>query len=222
MFTGIVETMGRVKSCARRGADMRLTIDAPEFDFSDVAIGDSICVNGVCLSAVELGESWFSADVSAETLSCTTLGALGVGSSVDLEKALLPTTRIGGHLVSGHVDGVARIDAMRPVGDCRVMRITVPAALARYIAAKGSVCVDGVSLTVNSVEGATFEVNLIPHTLARTVLGQHRAGTAVNIEIDVVARYLERLLGGPGHEAGSGIDRSLLSAHGYIDDVSKA
>lgn len=221
MFTGIVETMGRVRSCARRGADMRLTIDAPELDFSDVAIGDSICVNGVCLSAVELGESWFSADVSAETLNCTTLGALAAGAPVDLEKALLPTTRIGGHLVSGHVDGVGRVDAVRPVGDCRVMRITVPAALARYIAAKGSVCVDGVSLTVNSVQGAAFEVNLIPHTLERTILGLHRAGTAVNIEIDVVARYLERLLGEAGHGPASGVDRTLLSAHGYIEDASK-
>lgn len=219
MFTGIVETMGRVRSCTRRGAEMRLTIEAPDLDFGDVAIGDSICVSGVCLSAVELGESWFSADVSAETLACTTLGGLSAGSPVNLEKALLPTTRIGGHLVSGHVDGVGKIEAMRPAGDSRIMRVTVPASLARYIAFKGSVCVDGVSLTVNSVQGASFEVNLIPHTLARTTLGTHRAGTAVNIEIDVIARYLERLLGETGRA--SGIDRALLSAHGYIEDASQ-
>lgn len=222
MFTGIVQTVGRVTARIGQGADMRLTIEAPELDFSDVAIGDSICVNGVCLSVVELGTPWFSADVSAETLSCTTLGGLVPGSPVNLEKALLPTTRIGGHLVSGHVDGVGRIESIRQAGECRVMRIAAPAALARYIAAKGSVCVDGVSLTVNAVQGAAFEINLIPHTLAQTVLGRHRPGTAVNIEIDVIARYLERLLDGSVPESGARIDRSLLAAHGYLDDAPKA
>lgn len=220
MFTGIVQAVGRIGALDRRGADMRLAVEAETLDFGDVGLGDSIAVNGVCLSAIEVRRNGFSADISHETLSCTTLGALAVGSPVNLEKALLPTTRLGGHLVSGHVDGVGRVEEVRPAGQCRVMRFAVPAELARYLAAKGSVCVDGVSLTVNAVDGARFEINVIPHTLERTVLGAYRSGTAVNIEVDVVARYLERLLtGGDGASTGGGIGRAFLSEHGYLQDA---
>lgn len=221
MFTGIVEAVGRIAALDRRGADMRLSIEAETLDFGDVGLGDSIAVSGVCLSAVEVRRNGFSADVSRETLSCTTLGAFAVGAPVNLEKALLPTTRLGGHLVSGHVDGVGRVEAVRSAGQCKVMRFAVPAALARYLAAKGSVCVDGVSLTVNAVDGACFEINVIPHTLERTVLGAYRNGTAVNIEVDVVARYLERLLTGGGDGVGGGIGRAFLLEHGYLQDAKE-
>lgn len=218
MFTGIVQAVGRVSALEGRGADLRLSVDAGALDLADVRPGDSIAVNGVCLSAVEVGGAVFSADVSRETLSCTTLGGLAAGAPVNLEKALLPTTRLGGHLVSGHVDGVGRVEDVRAAGLCRVLRISVPAALARYLAAKGSVCVDGVSLTVNAVRGAAFEVNIIPHTLAHTVIEGYRRGTAVNVEVDVVARYLERLLGGDAR-AGGGIDLAFLTQHGFIKDA---
>ena len=220
MFTGIVQTVGSIGALEERGADLRLSVDAAELDFSDVRLGDSISVNGVCLSAVEVREDGFSADVSRETLSCTTLGALTAGAPVNLEKALLPTTRLGGHMVSGHVDGVGRVEDVRAVGQCRVMRISVPPALARYLAAKGSVCVDGVSLTVNAVQDAQFEVNIIPHTLERTILHGYRPGTPVNVEVDVVARYLERLLAPADSPApGGAIDRAFLAEHGFIKDA---
>lgn len=217
MFTGIVEALGRVREVQRRGKDRRLCVEAAALGLDDVRPGDSIAVNGVCLSAIEADAQTFAADVSAETLSCTTLGALDAGARVNLEKALLPTTRLGGHLVSGHVDGVGRVTDIRPAGECRLLRIAVPPALARYIAGKGSVCVDGVSLTVNAVDGAAFEVNIIPHTMAHTVIADYRPGTAVNIEVDVIARYLERLLAG-GAAAG-GVDTTLLKEYGYIRDA---
>ncbi|MDR2877865.1 MAG: riboflavin synthase [Chromatiales bacterium] len=219
MFTGIVQAVGKISALDRRGDDMRLSIESQTLDFSDVGLGDSIAVSGVCLSAVEVRRNGFAADVSRETLSCTTLGALASGEPVNLEKALLPTTRLGGHLVSGHVDGVGQVEEVRSVGQCKVMRFTVPAGLARYLAAKGSVCVDGVSLTVNTVSSAGFEINVIPHTLERTVLGNYRSGTAVNIEVDVVARYLERLLSGGASVNSGGIGRAFLSEHGYLQDA---
>lgn len=218
MFTGIVEALGRVREVQRRGPDRRLRVAAAALGLDDVRPGDSIAVNGVCLSAIEVDKEGFAADVSAETLACTTLGSLAPGAGVNLEKALLPTTRLGGHLVSGHVDGVARIAEMRPAGECRVLRIAVPAALSRYIAAKGSVCVDGVSLTVNDVEGAVFSVNIIPHTLAHTIVADYRPGTEVNIEVDVIARYFERLVAG-GAAPGNRVDDALLKEYGYIRDA---
>ncbi len=218
MFTGIIQALGRVSALDARGAGLRLSIATGGLDLADVALGDSIAVNGVCLSVVELRGDGFSADVSQETLSCTTLGVCKTGEAVNLEKALLPTTRLGGHLVSGHVDGIGRVEEVRPAGECRVLRISVPPALGRYLAAKGSVCVDGVSLTVNAVGDADFEINIIPHTLVHTVIAAYRRGSAVNIEVDVVARYLERLLRGDADGA-KRIDRGFLTAHGFIKNA---
>lgn len=194
MFTGIVQDVGRVVSRETRGGDVRMVIAFDRFDPSGIQLGDSICVQGCCLTAVELRDRSFAADVSRETLSLTTLGDLTPGSSVNLEPSLRAGDPLGGHLVSGHVDGVGRVTAMG--GDARSTRveIAVPPALARYVARKGSVAIDGVSLTVNEVRGATFGVNLIPHTQAVTTLGAIRTGARVNIEIDQIARYVERLL----------------------------
>lgn len=193
MFTGIIQDLGRVAAREMRGVDARLTIATQRLDLSKVAIGDSICVQGVCLTATSLAGNAFTADVSHETLSLTTLGELGVDSPVNLEPSLRAGDPLGGHLVSGHVDGVAEVTALAKDGDSLRVTITVPGALARYIARKGSITVDGVSLTVNDVAGATFGVNLIPHTQAVTTLGRLRAGARVNLEVDTVARYVERL-----------------------------
>lgn len=218
MFTGIVQEVGEVVGLARRGEDVRIRVDARALDMSDVATGESIAVNGVCLTAIELTARGFAADVSRETLSCTTLAGLSVGDAVNLEKALLPTTRLGGHLVSGHVDGVGEVAETREVGgSCRVS-ITLPGSLARYVAPKGSICVDGVSLTVNAVSADGFEVNLIPHTMEKTVMKSYRRGTSVNIEVDLVARYLERLLSAPTETAAArGVTEGFLAEHGFID-----
>ena len=195
MFTGIIQDMGRVAAREARGVDVRLTIAARRLDLSRVAIGDSICVQGVCLTATSVADGTFAADVSHETLSLTTLGELKVDSPVNLEPSLRAGDPLGGHLVSGHVDGVAGVTEVSKGGESLRVTIGVPAALARYIARKGSVTVDGVSLTVNEVAAATFGVNLIPHTQLVTTLGNLRVGTRVNLEIDTVARYVERLAG---------------------------
>ena len=194
MFTGIVQTLGTVASVEAQGGDSRLTIDAP--GLGDFAIGDSISVGGACLTAVARTPGGFVADVSRETLDCTTLGALEVGSPVNLELSLTPATALGGHLVSGHVDGVGELVAEEEDARSRRLRLRAPAGLERYIAAKGSVCVDGVSLTVNEVEGREFGVNVIPHTAAVTTLGAARPGSRFNLEVDLIARYVERLLNG--------------------------
>lgn len=196
MFTGIVQAVGRVAAIERRGGDVRLVIDSAGLGLGDVAPGDSIAVAGVCLTAIELDGPCFAADVSVETLDHTTLGALRAGDPVNLEKALRLADRLGGHLVSGHVDGVGKVLDVRE--DARSQRWTfeAPAALARYIATKGSICIDGTSLTVNEVEGARFGVNLIPHTVECTTFRVRRPGDAVNLEVDMVARYVERLMAG--------------------------
>lgn len=201
MFTGIVQDVGRVVSRETRSGDVRLVIAFDRLDPSGISVGDSICVQGCCLTAVELRDRTFAADVSRETLSLTTLGELAPGSAVNLEPSLRAGDPLGGHLVSGHIDGVAEIAAIS--GDARSTRIeaSVPAALCRYIARKGSVSLDGVSLTVNDVRGATFGINLIPHTQAVTTLGALRAGIRVNIEVDQIARYVERLLADSGARA---------------------
>ena len=198
MFTGIVQDVGRVVSREARGGDVRLLIAFDRLDPSGINIGDSICVQGCCLTAVELRDRTFAADVSNETLSLTTLGNLTPGSPVNLEPSLKAGDPLGGHLVSGHVDGVGEITALS--GDARSTRVevSVPAALSRYIARKGSVAIEGVSLTVNEVQGATFGINLIPHTQAVTTLSALRTGAKVNVEIDQIARYVERLLGDSG------------------------
>lgn len=194
MFTGIVQDVGKVSARDTRGGDARIVIAFNHLRSSDFRIGDSICVQGCCLTATELPQGAFAADVSRETLSLTTLGDLAVGSPVNLEPSLKAGDALGGHLVSGHIDGVAEVISIS--GDARSTRlkIAVPADLARYIARKGSVAVDGVSLTVNEVDGATFGVNIIPHTQTVTTLGKLAVGARVNLEVDQVARYVERLV----------------------------
>jgi riboflavin synthase len=193
MFTGIVQAVGRIAVRETRGSDARLVIDAGALDLADVGLGDSIAVAGVCLTVVAIDGARWTADVSAETLALTTLGALAVGDGVNLEKALRLADRLGGHLVSGHVDGVGHVVAVEDDGGSQRWTFRVPAPLARYIAAKGSICVDGVSLTVNSIAPDAFGVTLIPHTLAVTTFGARTKGDPVNLEVDLVARYLERL-----------------------------
>ncbi|HEX9626752.1 MAG TPA: riboflavin synthase [Acidiferrobacterales bacterium] len=218
MFTGIIEAVGQVVVRETRGADARLRVHTGRLDLGDVRLGDSIAVSGVCLTVVELPGDGFWADVSGETLARTALGRLTRGARVNLEKALTPTTRLGGHLVSGHVDGVGVVRERRPDGRSERLRIEAPAELARYIAAKGSICVDGVSLTVNAVAGAVFDLNIVPHTLQETTLDAYRAGREVNLEVDLIARYLERLLlGGGAADGGTGLTREFLVAHGFIE-----
>lgn len=217
MFTGIIETIGKVAAVERRGADARVQFEKGSLDFSDMKLGDSIAVSGVCLTVVDLAGGLFAADVSNETLVRTTIGELKVGDAVNLEKALLPTTRLGGHLVSGHVDGVGIVRLRKDDGRSFRLRVEAPTALAKYIAEKGSICVDGVSLTVNAVTGAAFDVNVIPHTAAQTTLGDFQTGRSVNIEVDILARYLERLLLGE-HAADfkPAITREFLARHGFL------
>lgn len=197
MFTGIIQDVGRVERCEARAGDVRLHIACRQLDTERIRIGDSICVQGCCLTAVEVHGRSFAADVSRETLALTTLADLEPGAPVNLEPALRAGDALGGHLVSGHVDGIAQVQAVS--GDARSQRLVihVPAPLARYIAPKGSVALDGVSLTVNEVEGTSFGVNLIPHTQAVTTLGGLAAGARLNLEVDQVARYLARLLALP-------------------------
>ncbi len=194
MVTGLIEGVGRVLAVEPRGGDARLRIAVGSLPFADVAMGESIAVNGVCLTVVEFDATSFAADVSTETLALTTLGGLGVGRAVNLERAMRPTDRLGGHLVSGHVDGVGRVQQVWQDARAQRWRFLAPAPLLRYIAVKGSICVDGVSLTVNAVDDAGFEVALIPHTVDHTAFSSTNVGDAVNLEVDLVARYVERLL----------------------------
>lgn len=212
MFTGIIRYQGTIDGVERRAGDVRLTVAVPAEAAGGLVLGDSVAVNGVCLTVAGLKGNAFAADVSNETLGLTTLGDIGVGSRVNLEPALALGERLGGHLVSGHVDGIGTVRSV--AGDARSLRIAinVPAALTRYLAKKGSVCVDGVSLTINAVSGDTFDVNIIPHTAGETTIGRYAAGTRVNIEVDLLARYLERLIGGNDD---TGISEDFLKAHGY-------
>ena len=218
MFTGIIQAIGTISDLAPRGGDVRLSVQTGKLDLGDVVLGDSIATNGVCLTVIELTGDGFRADVSRETLEHTTLQALQPGSPVNLEKALTLNTRLGGHLVSGHVDGVGQIVERRE--DARSIRFVVqaPAPLAKYIAHKGSICVDGASLTVNRVDGNRFDLNIVPHTLQETVMADYRSGRQVNLEVDLIARYLERLmLGGRAAEpVASGVTAELLIRHGFI------
>ena len=216
MFTGIIEAIGKIKRIEPVGGDMRLTVDVKLLDMSDVKLGDSIAVNGVCLTAVEFDQSSFVADVSNESMSLTSLKQLKSGSLVNLEKALLPTTRLGGHLVSGHVDGLGQV--VNIVDDGRSIRYTiqVPAELKRYIAVKGSICIDGTSLTVNAVNDDRFDINIVPHTQERTIIQNYKAGTEVNLEVDLVARYLESLLLHTSDDSREGLSLDLLSKAGFV------
>ncbi len=209
--------VGEAAALVTQGGDARLRIKTGKLPLDDVALGDSIAVSGVCLTVVELPGDGFWADVSGETLSRTTLGDLEVGDRVNLEKALTPTTRLGGHLVSGHVDGVGTVLERREDGRSERFRVQSPDGLAKYIAEKGSICVDGISLTVNTVQGSIFDLNIVPHTLQETTMREFQPGRRVNLEVDVIARYLERLLLG-GHAAGSGgsITQEFLAEHGFL------
>jgi riboflavin synthase len=193
MFTGIVTAQGKLLERTPIGGDVRLRFDAGGQSLAGCRPGDSICVSGACLTMLDPGDNAFSADVSPETLALTTLGRLGEGDPVNLELAMRPDDRLGGHLVTGHVDGIGTLRSRHPDARAERLEFEVPASLARYLARKGSVCVDGVSLTVNAVDGATFTVCLIPHTLEVTTLGRLQSGDPVNLEVDLVARYLERL-----------------------------
>ncbi|MFO1393535.1 MAG: riboflavin synthase [Steroidobacteraceae bacterium] len=194
MFTGIVQGVGRIRSVEPRGGDVTLWIETGPVALDDVQVGGSIAVSGACLTATRLESHAFAADVSRETLMLTTLGEAAAGRRVNIEKALAAGQPLGGHYVTGHVDGVGRVVSRHDDARSVRMEFEVPAELARYVARKGSVCVDGVSLTVNGVAGRQFDVNLVPHTLELTTLGDLRAGAAVNIEVDIIARYLERML----------------------------
>ena len=213
MFSGIVKGVGRVLEQSDLGDDRRLTIGLEDVVLPEIRPGDSIAVNGVCLTAVACDAKRFSADVSVETLSKTTLGDLQVGDGVNLESALRMGDALDGHLVTGHVDGVGRVERVVESARSSVLRIRTEGALAPFIARKGSVTVDGVSLTVNDVENATFQVNIIPHTREITVIAGYRPGTAVNIEVDIIARYVQRLAR-CGDEA-AGINLEQLKSHGY-------
>jgi riboflavin synthase len=197
MFTGIIITTGRVASLAEKGGDLELGIDAAALDFKRIAIGDSVSVQGACLTVTRMQETRFYADVSRETMAKTTLGVLSAGSRVNLEPSLRAGDALGGHWVSGHVDAVGRLKTLEQDARSWRLEFELPAALLRFVAPKGSICVDGVSLTVNRVEGRRFDVNIIPHTLKVTTLGELKVDDGVNIEIDVIARYLERLMHQP-------------------------
>ena len=211
MFTGIIKAKGTIGALDKRGGDVRLSVRSDGLPWSDYEVGESIAVNGVCLTAVALHEDGFDTDVSVETLDVTALGGLGIGSPVNLEPAISLGERLGGHLVSGHVDCTGRVVARDT--DARSIRlaIEIPKDYARYVAKKGSVCIDGVSLTVNEVSGNTFELNIIPHTADVTIIDDYAVGTIVNVEVDLLARYLERLL----DTDSDNISIDFLKAHGY-------
>lgn len=222
MFTGIVQGVGKIAVIGDEPpAVTHMRIEAGTLDLGDVKVGASIAVDGVCLTAVAITGGGFSVDVSRETLARTTLGHVAADARVNLEKSLRLESRLGGHLVSGHVDGVGTVlQREDDAGSVRLL-IQAPDDLARYIGRKGSVCIDGVSLTVNAVKEAAFELQLIPHTLQVTTAGRYRVGTRVNIEVDLIARYLERLLAsGPvSTSATTGITREFLAEHGYLSDA---
>jgi len=221
MFTGIIESVGSISSTEDKAGDLKLTISTGKLDMSDVQLGDSIAVNGVCLTAVEFDQDSFVADVSNETIEHSATGKLQQGSEVNLEKALTPTTRLGGHLVSGHVDGVGKVISRED--DARSVRFVIkaPNELAKYIAHKGSITVDGISLTVNKVSGAEFELNIVPHTMQETIIRHYQAGTEVNLEVDLIARYLERLVLGEkaAEKDADGISMAFLAENGFIKNI---
>lgn len=217
MFTGIIQAVGKISAIEQKAGDCRLTINTGKLPLSDAAVGDSIAVNGVCLTAVELGTDYFCADVSNETLSCTTLNHATVGTPVNLELALTPTTRLGGHIVSGHVDGIGTIVEKKSDGRSIRFQFKAPDNLAKYIAEKGSICINGISLTVNTVDGALFSVNIVPHTLQETTLGTAAVGNQVNLEVDLLARYMERLMQGEKAAQSSGsVTLELLQKSGFF------
>ncbi|MBE9560145.1 MAG: riboflavin synthase [Proteobacteria bacterium] len=221
MFTGIIESVGSIKKLEPVGGDIRLHVATSSqtggsLDMSDVQLGDSIAVNGVCLTAIEFDKKHFVADVSNETITLTSLKGLSPGSEVNLEKALLPTTRLGGHLVSGHVDGLGEVISIKEESRSIQLIIRSPDELKHYIAMKGSICIDGTSLTVNKVADTDFEINIVPHTQQQTIIKNYKPGTKVNLEVDLIARYLERLLMKQDDNAGDGVTLESLAKAGFV------
>ncbi|GAA0324366.1 riboflavin synthase [Psychrobacter aestuarii] len=222
MFTGIIESMGTVKAMQPTGGDIRLVIESASLDFSDVSLGDSIAANGICLTVVEFGNDYYAVDVSRETIKRTALATLQVGDSVNLEKAMLPTTRFGGHIVAGHVDGVGTVKLLKKDARSIYIEIEIPQDLAHYTATKGSITLDGISLTTNLVRDNIVCLNIIPHTAQMTNIAKHWfVGSKVNLEVDIVARYLERLLLKPQTSSDvastqGGIDEAFLAKTGFL------
>lgn len=218
MFTGIVEAVGTLIAMEPKGQDVSVRVRSGKLDLSDVKLGDSIATNGVCLTVVALPGDGYVADVSGETIKRTGFAHYKVGQALNLERALTPTTRLGGHLVSGHVDGVGELVSVHPLGRAMEYWIQAPEELARYIAEKGSITVDGISLTVNAVDGARFKLTIVPHTTAETTVGDWRPGSRVNLEVDLIARYLERLMLGEraAQPASAGITLETLAQHGFL------
>ena len=214
MFTGIIEAVGKIEARSQEKGEWRLKFFTGDLDLSDVKIGDSIAVSGCCLTVVEKHATAFLADVSNETMRCTSLGALEIGSAVNLEKAMLATDRFGGHIVSGHVDGVGHLIKVENEGQSIKMTFKIPSNLSKYVAAKGSICVDGTSLTVNEANDDYFAVNLIPHTQEETVSGSYQIGDSVNLEVDIIARYLERMNEGLNNKAHE-ITKGYLKENGF-------
>tara|TARA_B000000565_G_scaffold190433_1_gene145214 strand:- start:8 stop:655 length:648 start_codon:yes stop_codon:yes gene_type:complete len=214
MFTGIIEAVGKIEARSQEKGEWRLKFFTGDLDLSDVKIGDSIAVSGCCLTVVEKQATAFLADVSNETMRCTSLGTLEIGSAVNLEKAMLATDRFGGHIVSGHVDGVGHLIKVENEGQSIKMTFKIPSNLSKYVAAKGSICVDGTSLTVNEANDDYFAVNLIPHTQDETVSGSYQIGDSVNLEVDIIARYLERMNEGLNNKAHE-ITKGYLKENGF-------
>ncbi|MDH3637267.1 MAG: riboflavin synthase [Gammaproteobacteria bacterium] len=216
MFTGIVQSIGIVQQVRRMDADMSMVVDPQGID-AHIEIGDSVSVNGVCLTVAERLGSQLRFDLSVETLSRTLLGDLKIGAPVNLELALLPATRIGGHFVTGHVDGVGELVAQDPEGRSIKMQFSVPEGLSRYVAEKGSICIDGASLTVNNVDGNRFHINIVPHTARKTIMRYYRPGRKVHIEVDILARYVERFMTGERESTDdSSITAEFLAEHGFL------
>lgn len=201
MFTGIIQSIGRIRAIEPRGGDLRIVVEAGTLAMDDVREGDSIAVSGVCLTVVQHDAAAFAADVSRETLARTTLGERGAGDAVNLERALQATSRLDGHLVAGHVDGVGEVLSIAEDARSQRWRLRAPRALMKYVAQKGSIAVDGVSLTVNAVADDAFDVNLVPHTILHTAFAETAVGARVNLEVDLVARYVERLIAAQGASA---------------------
>ncbi|MGB0894552.1 MAG: riboflavin synthase [Parashewanella sp.] len=217
MFTGIIEAVGHVSKIERQSDDIRLTINSGKLDLADVQLGDSIATNGVCLTVVQILSTGYVADVSAETVALTGFSHYQVGQKVNLEKAVMPTTRLGGHMVSGHVDGVAVVESREPRGKAIEFWLTTQYELSRYIAHKGSITIDGVSLTVNEVNTNRFRLTIVPHTAAETTLIDLKSGDKVNIEVDLIARYLERLMKVDAEpKPSSGLTLEALAKAGFV------
>lgn len=218
MFTGIIEAVGKIRQIERKGKDIRLTVASDQLDLSDVKLGDSIATNGVCLTVVKCLADGYVADVSAETVALTGFAHYQTGTKVNLEKAVTPTTRLGGHMVSGHVDGIAKVVKRELRGKAIEFWLEAPKDLSKYIAHKGSITIDGVSLTVNEVKGAQFRLTIVPHTASETTLTDLGAGDSVNIEVDLIARYLERLMQGEREEKtpAGGVTLALLAQSGFM------